>query len=101
MLKTLVMYSGNGYFFQQLVVFLMWMGLLKIAYGELRAIWTEEGQAEHAPPCCLDDGLGRAVRKKTENGRRGMTSSTWKVKPELPQGIRRRSKGGWNRVRIS
>ena len=59
MLQTPVMHFDNAYLFQQVVVFLMWMGLMKIAVGELKAILKEERESHTFPLHLPADEPGR------------------------------------------
>lgn len=92
---------GNAYLFQQCVVFLMWLGLLKIALGELRAFRKEEARNEPLSVSRSQPEPLKALRDNTGGGRFVTASNAWRVESATPQRLRRSYGKKWSRVGVS
>ena len=100
MLQTPMMHFDGVYLFQQCVVFLMWMGLMKIAFGELKAILKEERKSctfpFHHPTNEPSRGSGRA----SALGRRRTIRNTRTSAAEMAQRARVQVGGRWRRAEV-
>ncbi len=101
MLTALMAYSNGAYLFQQGVVFLMWMVLLKVGIGELRAICGEETPPVRASRSPSEREPGRPLRENAGGFRRGAPVNAWRIENEMSPRMRRRSGKQWNRVGAS
>lgn len=100
MLQISVMHFDNAYLFQQVVVFLMWMGLMKIAVGELKAILKEEREPHTFSLQLPADEPGRGLRKAPAPGRRGTVQSVWTPEAKAAARARIQVGGRWRRVGV-
>ena len=100
MLQNPMMHFNGVYFFQQCVVFLMWMGLMKVALGELKAILKEEREP-HAfllqhptnEPC-------QGIRRASALGGRETVQSVWMSEAEMPPRARVQVGGCWRGAEV-
>lgn len=100
MLQNPMMHFNGVYFFQQCVVFLMWMGLIKVALGELKAILKEEREP-HAfllqhptnEPC-------QGIRRASALGGRETVQSVWMSEAKTAARARIQVGGRWRRVGV-
>ena len=100
MLQNPMVYFNGVYLFQQSVVFLMWIGLMKIALGELKAILKEEREPYtfllHRPV----NESGRVGRKAPNLGRRGTIQNVWMSETEMTPRAQVRVGGHWRRAEV-
>ena len=100
MLQNPMMHFNGVYFFQQCVVFLMWMGLIKVTLGELKAILKKEREP-HAfllqhptnEPC-------QEIRRVSALGGRETVQSVWMSEAEMPPRARVQVGGCWRRAEV-
>lgn len=89
MLERILSGLGDAYFFQQCIVFLLWMGLLRIAYGEVRALWREgPGKNETAVGSLKREDNG-CLRAGSAGSGRKVPERAWRVGGEAPLPLRR------------
>lgn len=97
-----MLHIGNAYCLQLGIILLMWVGLLKIAWSELRALRRESVATEGT----LASGSGGELRKywdfgvKSIGGRRAAVNGS-RAENEGRQGLRIRSAENWNGVGVS
>lgn len=90
MLERILSGSGDAYFFQQCIVFLLWMGLLRIAYGEVRALWRENPRKKETAVGSLERENNGCLRAGSVSGGRKVPESAWRLSGEAALQLRRR-----------
>ncbi len=100
MLQTPMMHFNGVYFFQQCVIFLMWMGLIKVALGELKAILKEEREPHTFPLQHPTNEPCRGIRRALAHGGRGTVQSVWMSEAETTARARVQVGGCWRRAEV-
>ena len=98
-MESLTKAFSDAYFFQQCVLFLMWLGLLKIALGELKAFWEETVQDEPLTANASDREPLKIFGENMGGGWRGAASNAWRItESDTPQRLRRYYGKKWGGV---